>query len=69
MIHILANLPKNYKTTVEMAEKDLLAGALTMEGLRDLHQVRYEQTELSSNDDIMLFIKQFKGSCRICGKI
>ena len=68
MIHILGKLPKAYDNTVDMAKKDLMAGSLTIEGLRELLRIKFEKIK-GGNKDISLFTKQFKGSCQVCGKI
>ena len=68
MIHILGTLPKAYDNTVDMAEKDLMAGSLTIESLRELLRIKFEKIK-GSDEDVALFTKQFKGSCRVCGKV
>ncbi len=69
MIHILGTLPKAYKTTVDLAEKDLMAGSLTIEGLKELLRTKFEKLKGSNNNDFALFTKQFKGACKVCRKI
>ena len=68
MIHILGSLPSAYDTMVDMAEKDLISGTLTIEILRELLRTKYEKLK-GGNEDVSLFTKQFKKSCTICGKI
>jgi len=69
MIHILGTLPNEYETTINLAEKDLMASALTIEGLRELLRTKYKKLKGSSNQDVSLFTKQYKGICGKCGKI
>jgi len=68
MIHILGTLPKEYGTTVDMAKKDLMAGSLTIEGLRELLRIKHEKIK-GGNKDVSLFVKQYKGMCNVCGKL
>ena len=68
MIHILGTLPRAYNNMVDMAEKDLMTGSLTIEGLRELLRIKFEKIK-GSTSNVALFTKQFKGSCRVCGKI
>ena len=65
MIHILGTLPNKYDNMVDMVEKDLMAGSLTIEGLRKLLRVKYEKLKGDKQEmkDLALFTKQFKGSC------
>ncbi len=69
MIHILGTLPKTNKTSVDMAEKDLTEGTLTIEKLKEMLRMKFEKVKVASNIDLALFLKQFKGSCNVCGKI
>ena len=68
LIHILGTLPKAYETTVDMAEKDLMAGSLTIESIRNLLQVKYQKIKERDNA-VALITRQFKGTCRVCEKI
>ena len=67
MIHILGTLPSSYNNIVDLSEKDLMAGSLTIESLGELLCIKFEKIK-GDNRDEALFTKQFKGSCRICGK-
>jgi len=69
MIHILGTLPSKYETTINLAEKDLMASALTIEGLRELLRTKYKKLKQTSNQDVSLFTKQYKGTCGKCGKL
>ncbi len=31
--------------------------------------MKFEKVKVASNNDIALFLKQFKGSCKVCGEI
>jgi len=68
MIHILSTLPKAYNTTIDMAEKDLMVGSLTNEGLQELLFTKYKKIK-GGNKDVSLFTKQCKGTCNICFKM
>ena len=68
MIHILGTLPSSYNNIVDLSEKDLMAGSLTIESLQELLQVKFEKNKGDSGDEA-LFTKQFKGSCRVCSKV
>ena len=43
LIHILNNLPKEYESTIETAEKDLNDGTLSIESLRTIMRARYNR--------------------------
>ena len=51
-----------------MAEKDLMAGSLTVKSIRELLPVKFQKIK-ESNNTVALVLKQFKGTCRVCGKI
>ena len=46
-----------------MAEKDLMAGSLTIESLRDLLRMKFQKIK-ESDDAVALITKQFKGTCK-----
>lgn len=54
MIHILGSLPSQYENTVDMAEKDLMKGILTIEDLRQLLRTKYEKLKGTKSDEVSL---------------
>lgn len=80
MIHILHNLPKEYDSLVEDMEKALddASSPLDVEIMKERLHLKWEQMNRryssEDNDELVsseaLFTrKQFKGRCRMCGKI
>ena len=70
MIHILGNLTEDYENITDYSEKELLNGSLTLEALRDTLRTKFEKlNKKTGSDEAALFTKQFKGMCKICGKI
>jgi transposase InsO family protein len=75
MIHILANLPTEYDTTVEHLERQIDQG-LTLEGLRTELRNKYSKIIAraadESRDEKLLLTGnghgKFKGKCNNCGK-
>ena len=72
MLHILNHLPTTYKTTAEICEYDLTKGTLTLEILRERLRTKYRHMKMNDavkTDSVALYTKQFKGMCKVCGKI
>ena len=78
MIHILNNLPKDYKISQAKLEDRLNddIDPLTIEEIRTKLNLKYQQMNLKKlvNDDkdeeeMALFGGQFKGTCHGCGKM
>ena len=79
MLHILNSLPMEYESIVETMERDLGAGILTIDDLKEQVRSKYRRLTKKMNvkeDELALTAsynkykkKQgFKGNCRICGK-
>ena len=72
MLHILNHLPTTYETTAEICEDDLMKGTLTLEILRERLTTKYRRIKMNDTvktDSVALYTKQFKGMCKVCGKI
>ena len=72
MLHILNHLPTTYETTAEICEDDLTKGTLTLEILRERLRTKYRRMKMNDTvktDSVALYTKQFKGMCKVCGKI
>ena len=81
MIHIMHHLPKEYETVVDDMEKTLNCNTnpLTLESMKERLHSKWEKINKNGEEDTYededvqgeaLFAKrQFKGRCRICGKI
>jgi Reverse transcriptase (RNA-dependent DNA polymerase)/gag-polypeptide of LTR copia-type len=80
LMHIMNNVQKEYRFTIQLIENDNKRGAtnpLTLERLRDDLKLQYERDNGSdylekenkkTYDDTALYAGQFKGKCRKCGK-
>ena len=81
MIHIMHHLPKEYETVIDDMEKTLNCNTnpLTLESMKERLHSKWEKINKNGEEDTYededvqgeaLFAKlQFKGRCRICGKI
>lgn len=74
LVHILNNMPPEYEGIVETSEERLNDGTLTLESLRLVLRTKYlrmQRYNKSQGDDheVGLYAKQFKGKCRVCGKV
>ena len=78
-IHILNTLPNQYETVVESLERKLGKGTLTITKIKTDLRSKFGRLKIMNEDDddenALLahgsgkrFKKQFKGTCRICGK-
>ena len=56
MIHILRTLLSLYNNIVDLSEKDLMAGSLTIKSLRELLHVKFEKIK-GYNGEEALFTK------------
>ena len=79
MLHVLNSLPVEYESIVETMERDLGAGVLTIDDLKEQVRSKYQRLvkKTKLKDDKLALLannnkykkKQgFKGNCRICGK-
>ena len=71
MIHVLNNLPEEYDNLVEDLEDRIEASndPLTIKTLRERLRMKYERIMKRKNVDENALIGQFKGTCRVCGKM
>ena len=75
IIHILSNLPEDYKVAIAELKKELQGNSKTLdiEEVRRVLNSRYERikknTEINFEEKAYAaFIKQFKGTCMNCGE-
>ena len=68
MICFLGTLPKAYKTTVNLAEKDLVSESLTIDELKELLWTKFDKLKVLNNQHCLIY-KKFKGPCKVCGKL
>lgn len=70
MIQILGNLTEDYENVIDYSERELLNGSLTLDALRETLRTKFEKlNKKNGGDEAALFAKQFKGMCKVCGKI
>jgi len=78
--HVIGNLPKEYNPTCQHLEYMVTKKELTLELLRDILNAEYKRmadhrdTTTDKDEERALVAggsnyKQFKGNCRVCGKI
>ena len=79
MLHVLNSLLIEYESIVETMERDLGAGLLTVEDLKEQVRSKYrrltkkmnvkeDELSLTASNNIFKKKQGFKGNCRICGK-
>ena len=79
MLHVLNSLPTEYESIVETMERDLGAGILTIDDMKEQVRSKYrrltkrmnikeDELALSATNNKMKKKQGFKGNCRICGK-
>ena len=72
LIHVLNNLTTDYESMVELYERQLTIGSVTLSDVRNglnSKYLRLKNKKVEGNEsETALFVKTFKGKCRNCGK-
>ncbi len=72
-IHILNQLPREYKTVVELCKEELSRGNSNITTVKERIWARFTRLQKANKDQdeavALMARSQFKGACTVCGKI
>jgi gag-polypeptide of LTR copia-type len=69
IIHIMHNLPDEYKTTVKFIENELENNSVTLDKVRERLRTKFERLNksLERSEKALISMGKYKGTCNFCG--
>jgi hypothetical protein len=69
IIHILHNLPREYKSTIEFIENELEVDTGSLERVREKLRLKFERISktLKENEKALVSFQKYEGNCTYCG--